>query len=184
MKRLRRLHTLGQAAVEFALVAGLFVLILGAVVQFGAILWTQNTVTQIARDTARWAVTQSTGPCDSAASRAAVAAAADQLARQSSLLDYTAGSWTTAVPLSSLGARGVGADWPTPTSPPHITPPLTILSVDCPPSDNVVPWFVHVRINHSVPIFIPGLQFIAPACAEPGFCVSSTAQLRMEPKRP
>jgi hypothetical protein len=31
---------------------------------------------------------------------------------------------------------------------------------------------------------MPGLQFIAPACASSGFCLSTTTELRMEPKRP
>lgn len=165
--------------VEFALVAGLFLLVVGGVIQFATILWSQNTVTQIARDTARWAVTQSTSPCDSAPSRNALAANADLLARQWGLVDYTAGSWTTAVTFASLGSRGVGAEWPIP--PPN---PNDHFAVDCPPSDNELPWFVQVRVNHSVPIFVPGLQFIAPPCGAPGFCISSTTELRMEPKAP
>lgn len=169
--------------VEFALVAGLFILVIGGVIQFGAILWSQNTVTQLARDTARWAATQSTTPCDSAASRTAVAAQADQLAEEWSLLDHNAGEWTNAVPLASLGSRGVGVDWPVPASPPHINPPMAIFPTDCPPSDNIVPWFIRVRVNHTVPIFVPGLQFISQ-CTGPGFCISSTAEVRMEPKSP
>jgi hypothetical protein len=180
---MRTVRERGQAMVEFALVAGLFVLFIGGVIQFGAILWSQNTVTHIARDTARWAATQSTTPCDSGPSRAAVGAKADQLAEQWSLLDHAAGEWTNADPLASMGARGVGAEWPIPSSPPHISPPVAIFATDCPPSDNLVPWFIRVRINHTVPILIPGLQFISQ-CAAPGFCISSTAEVRMEPKSP
>ena len=176
--RMRRPRRQGQALVEFALIAGLFMLVVGGVIQFGAILWSENTIAQIARDTARWAVTQSTSPCNSAASRTAVAATADQLARQWRLLDYTAGSWTSAGPISSLGARGVGVDWPIPPS------SATLFDSDCPPADNALAWFVQVRVNHTVPILIPGLQFIAPACGGPGLCISSTAELRMEPKAP
>lgn len=164
--------------VEFALIAGLFMLVVGGVIQFATILWSQNTVTQIARDTARWAVTQSTSPCDSAASRAAVAATADRLARQWMLVDYPAGSWSSAGPIDSVGPRGVGVDWPIPPS------ATQIYETDCPPSDNALEWFVQVSVNHTVPIFVPGLQFIAPSCGGPGFCISSTAELRMEPKAP
>lgn len=179
MRRLVTHTRRGQAAVEFALIVGLFILVVGGVIQFATILWSQNTITQIARDTARWAVTQSTSPCDSAPSRTALAATADQLARQWGLVDYTAGSWTSAVTFASLGSRGVGAEWPIPPS-----STTTYFPTDCPPADNALAWFVQVRVNHSVPIFVPGLQFIAPPCGTPGFCISTTAELRMEPKSP
>ena len=164
--------------VEFALIAGLFILVVGAVIQFGAILWSQNTITQVARETARWAVTQSTSPCDSPASRAALAATAHRLAREWLLVDHPAGSWSSAGPISALGARGVGVDWPIPPA------SITLYETDCPPADNGLNWFVQVRVNHTVPILVPGLQFIAPPCASPGFCISSIAELRMEPKAP
>jgi hypothetical protein len=168
----------GQALVEFALVAGLFVLVIGAIMQFGVILWSQNAVNQIARDTARWAVTQSATPCDSAANRAAVAATANQLAADASLVSYSAGMWGPAPAISALTNEGVGVDWPIPPPPPDLFPS------DCPPSDNATVWTVRVRVNHVVPIFIPGLQLIAPGCGSSGFCISSSTELRMEPKDP
>jgi Flp pilus assembly protein TadG len=173
-RRSRRSHR-GQAMVEFGLVIGLFMLVVGGLIQFGVILWSQNSITQVARDTARWAVTQSTSPCDSPASRTALAGAADQLARGTSLVNYPAGTWSTASPISSLGAEGVGVDWQSADS---------SFPSDCPPSDNTTEWTVRIRVNHVVPIFIPGLQFIAPACASSGFCLSTSTELRMEPKRP
>jgi TadE-like protein len=165
----------GQALVEFALVIGLFMLVVGGIVQFGIILWSQNAITQVSRDTARWAVTQSASPCDSAAERTALAAAADKLARGASLVSYSAGTWTSAATIGSLGPEGVGADWQSVDS---------TFPSDCPPSDNATVWTVRIRVNHVVPIFVPGLQFIAPACASSGFCLTSTTELRMEPKRP
>lgn len=162
--------------VEFALVAGLFILVIGGVVQFATILWSQNTIAQIARDTARWAATQSTTPCDSGTSRAGVAAAADRLAREWSLVAYP--TWSAAPPIASIAASGIGVDWPIPPS------EIALFPTDCPPADNGIAWSVRVRVNHVVPIFIPGLQFITPACGGPGFCISSTAELRMEPKAP
>lgn len=165
----------GQALVEFGLVFGLFMLVIGGLVQFGVILWSQNSITQVARDTARWAVTQSTSPCDSPANRVALAVAADQLARGASLVNYPAGTWATAPTISALGPEGIGVDWQSVDS---------NFPTDCPPSDNATVWTVRIRVNHVVPIFMPGLQFIAPACSSSGFCLSSITELRMEPKRP
>jgi Flp pilus assembly protein TadG len=165
----------GQALVEFALVVGVFMLVIGAIVQFGLILWSQNTVTQIARDTARWAVTQSTSPCDSAASRAALANAANDLAGHASLMSYSAGMWASAPTIASLGDEGVGADWQSADS---------SFPGDCPPSDNATTWTVRVRIDHVVPIFIPGLHLLQPTCSSSGWCVSSMTELVMEPKKP
>ena len=172
----------GQALVEFALIAGLFILVVGAIIQFGAILWSQNTVNQITRDTARWAVTQSDSPCNSAAMRAKVATTASQLAAKWQLIGPR--SWSSASVTSAVGASGVGADWYVDEE--SLPPELEMEDIfpsDCPPSDNRLPWFVRIRVSQAVPIFIPGLQFIAGDCG-PGFCISSTTELRMEPKRP
>ena len=155
------------------MIAGLFMFVIGAIIQFGIILWSQNAVTEIARDTARWAVTQSTTPCD--AGRAQVASTADSLAQQASLVGYSAATWTSAPPIGAMGDEGVGVDW---------TVPLGYFNTDCPPSDNGLDVFVTVRISHAVPVFIPGLGIVAPTCGGSGFCVSSTTQLRMEPKSP
>ena len=168
--------------VEFAMVVGLFLLTVGAIVQFAVIFWSQNTVNQIARDTARWAVTQSDSPCDSPAMRAKVATHANQLASQWQLVG--AHAWSTAPAIGAVGASGVGVDWYVDED--SLPPEIEIAEVfpsDCPPSDNRLPWFVRIRISQAVPLFFPGLQFINQDCA-PGFCISSTTELRMEPKRP
>jgi Flp pilus assembly protein TadG len=170
----RRSAKSGQALVEFGLVVGLFLLVIGGVVQFGVILWSQNSINDISRDTARWAVTQSTSPCDSAASRAAVATTANQLARRASLVNYSPGMWSSALSISSLGDEGVGVEWQGDSA----------FSTDCPPGDASHVWTVRVRVNHVVPIFFPGLRFIAPSCGSAGFCLSTTTELRMEPKKP
>jgi len=60
--------------------------ILGGIIQFGIIFWGQNTLTQIARDTGRWASTQVTCP-----TVAATVPTANAIAAQSSLIGYT--SW-------------------------------------------------------------------------------------------
>jgi hypothetical protein len=168
----------GQALTEFALVIGLFVFVVGALIQFALVLWSMNTITQVARDTARWAATQSESPCESPANRTAVAATADGLARQLSLLGYRANLWTSATSVTSTPDEGIGADWPIPAS-------LTVLfPTDCPPTDNQTPWFVRVRVNHVIPVFLPGLQWALPPCGSSGMCLTSTAEIRMEPKAP
>lgn len=182
IRQLRRRSSGGQALVEFALVVGLFLLVVGGIIQFAVILWSQNTVNQIARDTARWAVTQSNSPCDSSAMRTNVATHANQLASQWQLLGSHA--WSTASMINAVGPSGVGVEWyvDEDTLPPEIEM-TEVFPTDCPPSDNRLPWFVRVRVSQAVPIFFPGLQFLSQGCA-PGFCVSSTTELRMEPKRP
>jgi Flp pilus assembly protein TadG len=165
----------GQALVEFGLVIGLFMLVIGGIVQFGIILWSQNTITEVSRDTARYAVTLSDSPCDAATTRTKVATAANQLAREASLVSYSTGMWATAPGISALGPEGIGVDWQSPDS---------TFPIDCPPSDNLTVWTVRVQINHVVPIFLPGLQFIAPPCGVDGFCLTTETELRMEPKRP
>src|SRR6266516_535266 len=165
----------GQAFVEFSLVFGLFMLVIGGLVQFGIILWSQNAITQVARDTARFAVTLSESPCDSATTRGMVATAANKLAAGASLVSYSNGMWGSAPAISSLSTEGVGVDWLVPTG---------YTSADCPPSDNAIAVDVRIRINHVVPRFLPGLQVFSPPCAMSGFCLSTETELRMEPKKP
>jgi hypothetical protein len=164
--------------VELGLVLGLFMLVIGGLVQFGIIFWSQNTITQVARDTARYAVTVSASPCDPNA-RPLVAAAANGIAGGASLVGYRDGMWTSAPPINSLGSEGVGADW--------ILPPdevdVQYDPGDCPPSDNRIAVNVRIRVNHVVPIFLPGLQVFAPPCATDGFCLTTETELRMEPKK-
>jgi Flp pilus assembly protein TadG len=47
----------GQALAEFAIVFPIFMLILAGIIQLGVILWGQNTLNQLARDTGRYAAT-------------------------------------------------------------------------------------------------------------------------------
>jgi hypothetical protein len=162
----------GQALVEFGLVFGLFILVIGGIVQGGILLWSQNAISQIARDTARYAVTLSDSPCDPNA-RPEVATAANQIARGASLVAYSNGMWSSATPIASLGPEGVGVDWQVPTGFPG----------DCPPSDNRIAVDIRIRINHVVPVFFPGLQLIGPPCSGAGFCLSTETELRMEPKK-
>src|SRR3954469_23628101 len=100
----------GQSLVEFALVVPMFVAVVGAVIQFGVIFWGQNSLTQIARDTGRFAAT-----LQDCSATAPIIAKANSLASGADLIGYDAGPWTSA---------NVAVTWP-----PNGTDP-------CPPTTN------------------------------------------------
>jgi len=116
----------GQSLAEFAIVFPVLMLIIGGIIQFGVIFWGQNTLTQIARDTGRWASTQVTCPTSTS-----VVPTANSIASQSSLIGYTPGSWTTANVQAAL------------TGDP------------CPVTTNAQVAYVTITITHQVPIFFP-----------------------------
>lgn len=187
MSRLRprsdRALPAGQTLAEFALVLPVLVLILFGIVQFGIIFWAQNTLTQVVRDTGRWAATQQTNPCDSGGP--ALVAQADQIARRSSLIDYSPGEWTGinggapyAFDVSPAPREGVEATWPITTDPggPYY-------NTDCPPDSNQVAWFVNIRMHHEVTLFIPFIGQFIPSCNASTCTLSSSVQFRMEPAR-
>ena len=122
----------GQSLVEFALVFPILILLIGAIVQFGVIFWGQNTLTQVARDTGRWAATQN----GCTAGTVDVLGTAKALADQSSLIGSHSG-WTS--------PANVDATWTTTESP----------APACPPVDNTHLWYVRITIHHQVPIFFP-----------------------------
>lgn len=72
----------GQALVEFAIVLPVLFLVMAGIIQFGLIFWSQQTITQIARDTGRWAATQD---CD-----VDVVPQANAIASNSTLFGYSA----------------------------------------------------------------------------------------------
>lgn len=120
----------GQTLAEFALVFPVLMLILGGIIQFGIIFWGQNTLTQVVRDTGRWAASQQ--DC-SAAEVTQIINTANQIALRSSLIGYSTNQWT---------GSNVTVSWTT-------APPL------CPPTSNQQTSFVTVTITHRVPIFFP-----------------------------
>jgi TadE-like protein len=85
----------GQSLAEFAIVFPVLMLILGGIIQFGIIFWGQNTLTQVARDTGRWAATQLTCPTD-----ATVTPVANSIALSSSLIGYPSSGLGVSVLLS------------------------------------------------------------------------------------
>ena len=137
-----------------------------------------------ARDTARWAATQTYNPCSDAAtgSPSPLLGKADEIATASSILGYTSGTWNSAnftnpstLPANPPNNEGVEVAWSWETG------------GACPPADNVKAAYVTIRVTHSVPVLIPGLEYL-PAfgtCDASGchFQLTSTSTFRMEPPR-
>jgi Flp pilus assembly protein TadG len=108
----------------------LFAIIAGTM-QFGLIFWSQQTLTQVARDTGRWAATQTF--CDGNA--AVVAQTANNIAGNSALFGY-ASEWAT----GGTGTNKVDASWS---------------GAVCPPVSNQDEAWVQITIDHQIPIFFP-----------------------------
>ncbi|HEY3523904.1 MAG TPA: TadE family protein [Candidatus Limnocylindrales bacterium] len=125
--RARRPRSRGQGLAEFAIVFPVLMLIIGGIIQFGIIFWGQNTLTQIARDTGRWAASQlgcSTATVD-------VLGTAKSLAASSAIIGNSAG-WTS--------PTNVDASWS---------------GTPCPPKDNQDVAYVTITLHHQVPVFFP-----------------------------
>jgi Flp pilus assembly protein TadG len=105
-------------------------LLIGGIIQFGLIFWAQNTLTQIARDTGRWAATQT--DC----SAAGVTAEAKAIAANSTLFGYSG-----KLDVTTTWTDGSGNLWDG--------------SGTCVPEDNQQVMFVNITIGHTVPIFFP-----------------------------
>jgi len=152
--RHRSRRSRGQSLAEFALVFPIFMLVLGAIIQFGLIFWAQNTLTQVARDTGRWAATQ-VAPCatptEEAAAAPAVIAMANTIANNSSLFGKTT-VWT---------AANVSVEW------------TVDIGAACPPTDNQGIAWIDIELHHSVPTFFP----FVPG----GGALATGTRFRMEP---
>ena len=157
--------------------------IIGAIVQFGMIFWSLNTLTQVVRDTGRWAATQQTTPCSDGAS--ALAVQANTIAGNSSLFGYTSGQFT----LPSGNVFSADAPVNAFTTPNAMAVAWVHDSAEspslCPPRSNVEVWHVTIKMNQVVSTFFPGMQFLPGlgTCDSTGchMTLSSTAQFRMEP---
>ena len=147
----RNRHSRGQALVEFALVLPLLVLIMTGIMQFGLLFWAQITLTQVARDTGRWAVSQEA--CSAATVN--IAGQANAIAQRSTLF-----GWSAANPITV----SAGPTW-TDSTPGGALP--------CPPDDNRDIYHINFELSHTVPVFLPMLG--------PTFTLRSEVQFRMEP---
>ncbi len=139
--------------------------ILGGMVQFGMIFWGQITLTQVVRDTGRWASTQQ--QCSNAA---AVQSEGDAIALTSSLFGYASGEF------KATGTSPMAVAWADVTP----VPPGPQPSDACPPPDNSQVWQVTVTGTHTVPVFFPGMQYL-PGFTNNKVTLSSQAVFRMEP---
>jgi Flp pilus assembly protein TadG len=179
-------RTAGQSLVEFALVVPIILLMLGGVVQLGVIFAAKNSLVQVARDTARWAATQTYSPCRSAATDPTPQplTRADSTAIDSGLIAYQSGMWSsgnftpysdnTALPASPPNSEGVEVVW-------------SYSSGSCPTTANTVLAYVTVRLTHTVPLFLPGLWLIPGGLCNGSGChlaIDATSLFRMEPPPP
>lgn len=182
---LRKNNLRGQSLVELALVLPLLLVLTGGIIQFGALIATKHTLIQIGRDVGRWAATQAADPCTSLATGNQPAIRADELAIESHLMGYAAGTWTSN--LHSYGTAGI------PTTPP--TAPGVEVSWEpdaggqCPPDDSTTSAYVTIRLAYDAPVVLPGFNFVLAQLPGLGTCsgsqcsllISTTAQFRMEP---
>lgn len=168
----------------------------GGIIQFGMIFWAQNTLTQVVRDTGRWAATQQGCALGTTVPQVDVAGEANKVAGNSSLLGYTTGEWaqptsagSTDASVSSFTGEGIAVAWVQDYDP---KTGGSWTHQGCPPKNNQAVYHVTIRINHAVPLFFPGMQYL-PAFSScdgtaavggvsgPCALLSSTAQFRMEP---
>lgn len=126
-------------------------LIVAAIIQYGLVFWAQNTLTQIARDTGRWASTQQS--CVAATQTPLVIATANQIAGSSALFGYSTGSWN---------GTNVSVTW---------TP--DVATTHCPPQGNQEVAYIRIQLTHRVPIFFPFLPV--------SNTLSTSTEFRMEP---
>jgi Flp pilus assembly protein TadG len=158
---LLRRHRNGQALVEFAIILPILLLLVGGIIQFGVLFWAQNTLTQVVRDTGRWAATQTS--CSVATETPLIQAQADLIAGQSSLLGYQQGQF----------GPNVSVQW---------TPDDPVSPGSCPPVDNTKTWWINIGVQHRIPMFIPFLNYALPQCNASGCMLTTKTQFRMEPK--
>lgn len=181
----RRGHHRGQSLVELALVLPLLLVLTGGIIQFGALIATKHTLIQIGRDVGRWAATQAADPCTSLAIGTQPAIRADQLAVESHLMGYAAGTWpanfhsygTSGMPATPPTAPGVEVTWE-----PDV-------HGACPPDDSTTSAYVTIRLAYDAPVVLPGFDFVLAQLPGLGTCsggqcsllISTTAEFRMEP---
>ena len=144
----------GQSLAEFAIVFPVMFLLVAGILQYGLIFWAQNTLTQVARDTGRWAATQQV--CNTGAATTGVVNTANSIAGSSALFGYSSGSWT---------------------SPTNVAVSWTIDSGTCPPTANTQVSYVTIVLHHTIPLFFPWLPGVNGN-------LTTQAQFRMEPVSP
>jgi hypothetical protein len=170
----------GQALVELAIILPLLLLLVGGIIQYGALIATKHTLTQVGRDVGRWAATQSADPCADLALETQPATRADEIAVESRLMGYDEGSWVDN--FTPYGLGGLPADPPGA----GVEVAWEIDTGGCPPADSTTAAFVTVRLAHEAPVLLPGLEYLPGLGTCDGsrcfLLVTTTAQFRMEPQ--
>ena len=185
--RFSRRSSRGQSLVEFALLLPLLLLVFGGIVQYGILISTSHTFTQVGRDLGRWVATQDATDCPLIAtgSPSPVAQRAHDIASETSLLGYEGSAWLLPANFRSYGYGAM------PTSPPFasgVEVAWEIVDGTCPPDDSETAAFVSVRLTHRAPVILPGLGFLPGigTCDAAGcyLQIETTAVYRMEPLAP
>ena len=176
----------GQTAVELALVLPLLLMLVGGIVQYGILIATSHTLTQVGRDLGRWVATQDAPDCPDIAlptppaTTSPIAQRAHDIAGETSLLGYEGSPWLTnfvsydyaAMPASPPSDQGVEVAW-------------NIVDGTCPPDNSETAAFVTVRLSHRAPVVLPGFGYLPGigTCDAAGCYleIATTAVFRMEP---
>ena len=158
-------------------------MLVGGIVQYGILIATSHTLTQVGRDLGRWVATQDSADCPEVAdgSPSPIAQRAHDIATRTSLLGYVGSPWLTnfvsydygAMPASPPFDQGVEVAWDNSRGP-------------CPPADSTTAAFVTVRLTHRSPVILPGIGYIPGIgrCDASGcyLAIATTAVFRMEPQ--
>lgn len=174
----------GQSLLEFAFVLPLLLMLVGGIVQYGAIYAADHSLIQIGRDVGRWAATRQDATCIAAstATPPQPVTEADRLATEAGLFGY-GGDWSgsnfvvysdnSALPASPPSTEGVEVVWSYTAGDP------------CPPLDSKDEAFVTIRLSHRIPMILPGFPYLPGfgTCDPSGcyFTATTTAEFRMEP---
>lgn len=147
----------GQALVEFALVLPILALILLGIMQFGLLFWAQITLTQVARDTGRWAATQQACVQGTGSGQTDVVGQGKAIAGNSQLFGYGGASDPDLV----------------------VTPSWTSAAIPCPPENNTEADWVTVHMAYRVDVFLPlAADTCTPTCQR---TLTTEVEFRMEP---
>ena len=177
----------GQSLVEFALLLPLLLLLVGGIIQYGILISTSHTLTQIGRDLGRWVATQDAPDCPDIAdgSPSPIAQRAHDIAAETSLLGYVGSPWLDPTKFVSYDYASM------PASPPFdagVEVAWEIVDGACPPDDSETAAFVTVRLTHRSPVILPGFGFLPGigTCDAAGCYleIATTAVYRMEPLAP
>jgi|SRR5450756_1876525 len=152
-----RRRTRGQALTEFALILPVFLAILLGIMQFGILFWAQVTTTSIARDTARFAVTQKL--CDDV-TKGTIKTFGEANAVQSGLLGR------------ALTASEITVGYQIPSG------------ASCAPLNSSQVVTVRITVTHPIPLFVPIMDRLLATSCSPNCTrdIIASVEMRVEPQ--